>query len=130
MVIGSVFIAQAVAKGNWLREAMQEEQITLGLSEEDIAQGNVVDTAPEAQQAADIIKEHHSNIAPTYGDLLGGGRYDPTNPKHLSHAQVLNLENSLGLAVLGFGVSTMALGSGVFRTVSGVGLACTGLPLA
>jgi len=81
VVIGSVFIAQAVEKNNWMREAMRVEHVTLGLSEEQIAEGQVIDSLEEAQGAGDNIREHRRNIAPTYEDLLSGGRFDPTNPK-------------------------------------------------
>jgi len=129
MVIGSIFIAQAVEKNNWMREAMQVEYVTLGLSEEQIAEGEVIDTAEEAQVAGDAIREHRRGIAATYNELLGGGRYDPTNPKHLSYAQALNMENYLYLAVLGFGVTTVITGTGALMIIMGIALGATGVVL-
>jgi len=129
MVVGSVFIAQAVEKDNWMREAMRVEQVTLSLSDEQIAAGQVIDSLEEAQIAGDTIREHRRNIAPTYEDLLGGGRYDPTNPKQLSYAQALNMENYLYLAVLGFGVTTVIIGTGVFMVITGFALGVTGVVL-
>ena len=98
------------------------EQVTFGLSEEQIAAGDVIDTAKEAQTAADIIKEHRKGIASTYQDLLAGGRFDPTNPEHLSYAQALNMENYLYLAVASFGLINVVLGTGVFMIIAGVAL--------
>ena len=127
--MGSVFIAQAVQKDHWMAEVMRVEHVTLGLSEEQIAKGEVVDTAKEAQIAGDTIREHRRNIAPTYEDLLGGGQFDPTNPKDLSYAQALNMENYLYLAVLGFGVTTVIIGTGVFMILIGIALGGTGVVL-
>jgi len=129
MVVGSVFIAQAVEKDNWMREAMRVEQVTLSLSDEQIAAGQVIDSLEEAQIAGDTIREHRRNIAPTYEDLLGGGRYDPTNPEQLSYAQALNMENYLYLAVLGFGVTTVIIGTGAFMVITGFALGVTGVVL-
>ena len=129
VVIGSVFIAQAIEKNNWMKEAMQIEKVTLGLDESAVAKGEVVDSADEAQVAGDTIREHRRNIGPTYDELLAGGRFDPLNPKHLSYAQALNMENYLYLAVLGFGVTTAIIGSGVFMIVTGFALGATGVVL-
>ncbi len=129
VVIGSVFITQAVEKNNWMKEAMRVEQVTFSLSEEQIAEGEVIDTAEEAQVAGDTIKEHRRNIASTYEDLLGGGRFDPTNLKQLSYAQALNMENYLYLAVLGFGVTTVIIGTGAFMIIMGIALGATGVVL-
>ncbi len=129
VVVGSVFIAQAVEKNNWMQEAMRVEKVTLGLSEEQIAEGQIIDSLEEAQVAGDTIREHRRNIAPTYEDLLGGGRFDPTNPKHLSYAQALNMENYLYLAVLGFGVTTVIIGTGAFMIITGFALGTSGVVL-
>ena len=95
VAIGSVFIAQAVEKNSWMKSAMQEEQVVLGLDEEVIAAGELIDTARDAQIAGDTIREHRRNIASTYEELPGGGCCDPLNPRHLSYAQALNMENYL-----------------------------------
>ena len=127
VVIGTVFIAQAVEKNNWMKEALRLEKVTLALPEETVAEGNVIDTAEEAQAAGDLLREHRRGIAPTYGDLLSGERYDPTNPKHLTYAQALNMENYLYLAVLGFGVTDVVIYSGVFMIIIGIALGVVGL---
>lgn len=129
VVIGSVFIAQALEKNNWMKSAMRVEKVTLGLSEEQIEKGEIVDTAEEAQIAGDTIREHRRNIAQTYDELLGEGPFDPTNPQHLSYAQALNMENYLYLAVLGFGVTRVILGAGVFMILTGIAFGATGVVL-
>ena len=127
--MGVGFVVQGVAKDNFLREAMRQEQVTYGLPEEEVAKGNVIDTAEEAQKVGDTVREHRQNIAATYQDLLGSGRFDPTNPEHLSYAQAMNMENYLYLAVAGFGLTTVVIASGAFMIVVGIALGATGLVL-
>ena len=129
VVLGGVFIAQGIAKNHLLVTAMQQEKITLGIPSEKLAEGAVIDSAEEAEIAGDTIREHRHGIAPTYGDLLGEDRYDPTNPTQLTYAQALNLENYLYLAVLGFGVTQVVIGSGAFMVITGLALGGTGAAL-
>ncbi len=129
IVLGSVFIGQGISKNNLLVQAMQTEQITLGVPSEKLEEGEIIDSASEAQIAGDTVREHRHGIAPTYGDLLAGGKFDATNPTQLTYAQALNLENYLYLAVLGFGLVQVVLASGVFMIVTGLALGGTGLML-
>ena len=129
VVLGGVFIGQGMAKENLLVTAMQQEKITLGIPDARLAAGEVIDTAEEAEVAGDTVREHRHGIAPTYGELLGEGRFDPTNPQQLTYAQALNLENYLYLAVLGFGVTQVVIGSGAFMVITGLALIGTGVAL-
>ena len=129
IVIGGIFLGQAFAKNDLIVTAMQQEQITLGIEEGGLTEGEVIDSASEAEIAADTVREHRHGIAPTYGDLLGDGRYDPTSMEQLTYAQALNLENYLYLAVLSFGVTQVALGAGAFMIVTGIALGVTGMVL-
>jgi hypothetical protein len=129
IVLGTFFIVQGVTKADWMSEAMRQEQITLGLDETAIANGELVDTAGEAQAAGDTIREHRRTIAPTYDELLGGGRYNASNPDHLTYAQALNMENYLYLGVLGFGVTDIALASGAFMVAVGIALGAIAIAL-
>lgn len=128
MVVGAVFIGQGVSKNNELAEAMRVEHVTLGI-EADELEGQVIDSLPEARAAGDIIREHRRGIAPTYSDLLGGGRYNPEDTVQLQYAQALNLENYLYLAVVAFGLTQSVIGSGVFMVITGLALAGTGVVL-
>jgi glucose dehydrogenase len=47
----------------------------------------------------------------------------------LKYAQALNLENYLYLAVLGFGVTQIAMGAGAFMVITGIALGVTGVVL-
>lgn len=127
IVMGAVFIGQGVSKDNQLREAMQVEQVILGIESE--LEGEVIDSLAEALKAGDTIREHRRGIAPTYSDLLQEERYDPTNPQHLTYAQAMNLENYLYLAVVAFGLTQAVTASGVFMVITGIALGGTGVVL-
>jgi len=129
IVIGGVFIEQGIAKNNLIAERMEIEQVTLALDPDNPDVYTQVTDITTAQEAGDVIAEHRRNIAPTYQDLLAGGRYDPTNPAHLSYAQAMNLENYLYLAVAAFGLVQIALASGAFMVVTGLALGGTGWAL-
>ncbi len=129
IVIGAVFIGQGIAKNNYLVTAMRQEKITLGIPSDKIAEGEIIDNATEAQIAGDTVREHRHTISPTYGDLLGGKSFDPTNPTQLTYAQALNLENYLYLAVLGFGLTQVVIANGIFMVITGIAFGGTGIVL-
>ena len=123
LAMGIVFIQQGFAKESYLVNAMTQEEIVLEGVE------GVIDTPAEAQLAGDTVREHRHGIAPTYGELLGGERFDPTNPSQLSYAQALNLENYLYLAVASFGIFNVVKATGAFMLVMGLALGATGYGL-
>ena len=127
IVMGAIFVGLGVVKNNQLVTAMRVEQVKLPLHEGE--ESSLIDSGAEAQAAGDIIREHRRGIAPTYQDLLGEGRYDPTNPQHLSYAQALNMENYLYLAVVGFGLIQSVMANGAFMIISGIALGATGVVL-
>lgn len=128
VILGAVFISQGIVKNNLLKQAMAVEQVRLPLHpEEENAPPSLIDTPEEAQAAGDIIRGHRHAIAPTYQDLLGSGKFDPTNPQHLSYAQALNMENYLYLGVLAFGLTQVVTVSGVFMVITGLALGATGV---
>lgn len=123
LVMGIVYIQQGFSREAYLKDAMTQEQITMEGVE------GIIDTATEALLAGDTVREHRHGIAPTYGDLLGEGRFDPTNPTQLSYAQALNLENYLYLAVASFGVFTVVKTTGIAMILIGLALGATGFAL-
>jgi hypothetical protein len=129
IIMGGVFIGMGMTKSHVLTQAMRVEKITLGLTQEQINAGDILDTAGEALKAGDTIREHRHELAPTYNDLLAGGRFDPTNPDHVTYMQALNLENYLYLAVIGFSLTQTVTASGVFMIIAGVAFGGTGLAL-
>ena len=93
IVLGAVFVGLAFQKEAWMRDTARLEKVTLGLTEEQIKKGEVVDSADKMQVAADTISKHRRSIAPTYNDLLAqsGGKFDPTNSQDMIYAQALNM---------------------------------------
>ncbi len=127
IVMGAVFIGLGASRDMQLKEAMRVENVTLGIESE--LAGEVIDSLPEAMEAGNTIREHRRSIAASYEDLLGEGRYDPTNPQHLTYAQALNLENYLYLAVVAFGLTQAVMASGVFMVITGIALGSAGIVL-
>ena len=128
VVMGAVFIGLGVARNSELKEAMRVEHVSLGIEAAEV-KGQVIDSLEEAKEAGDTIREHRRGIATTYEDLLGGGRFDPTDPNQLTYAQALNLENYLYLAVVAFGLVQSVTASGVFMVFTGIALGATGVVL-
>jgi hypothetical protein len=125
IALGITFITIGASKQAYLQDAMDVEQITLELSDEQVAAGEVVDTAAEAQAAGDLVRQHRHEMG-LYSEVLGGGRFDPTKPEQLTYAQALNLENYLYLAVASFGLTTVAIGAGVGMLLAGIAFAIVG----
>jgi hypothetical protein len=134
ILIGAVFVGLSVQKNNYITQSLREQKITLGLSAEQVAQGQVVDNAASAQVAAETLGKHLKSIAPTYGDLMAantktGGKYDPTNPSNLTYTQGLNLQNAMNMAVMGYGVIQATMATGLALIVLGLGVGLGGLVL-
>jgi hypothetical protein len=125
VIMGIIFLQQGFSKQSLLTHALKQENITFEID----GKQTIIDNAKKAQKAGDTVKEHRHSIAPTYGDLLGGKNFDPTNPKQLTYAQALNLENYLYLAVASFGLVTVVLASGGFMLLSGIALGLIGFAL-
>jgi hypothetical protein len=122
--MGIVFVQQGFAQEAWLTQTMKQEQITMPGEP-----GTIVDNAKLAEAAGDIVRADRHKIAPTYGDLLGGGHFNPANPTQLTYAQAMNIENYLYLAVTAFGVFTVVKATGAFMVVMGLALGATGYSL-
>lgn len=127
VIMGGIFIGLGASRDMQLKEAMRLEHVTLSI-ESDL-EGETIDSLTEALEAGDTIREHRRGIAASYEDLLGEGRYDPTNPQHLTYAQAMNLENYLYLAVVAFGLTQAVMASGVFMVITGIALGSTGIVL-
>ncbi len=129
IVIGAVFVFEGVSKNNLIVDRMNVEKVTLAIDPNNPNQLTQIQNGADAQKAADTIAGHRRALAPSYQDLLGSGRFDPTNPKHLTYAQAMNLENYLYMAVTAFGLIQVVMAAGAFMIVTGVALGLTGLVL-
>jgi hypothetical protein len=117
--IGAAFIVQGIDKNNVITEAMRIEQATYGGNEE-IA--GVIDTSEEAQLMAETLREHRLDVG-LYTQL------ERDDPRRDTILKAMTMENSLNLAQLGYGVTTVVIVSGVFMIIMGVALGGTGLGL-
>lgn len=126
LAIGITFVSIGAGKQAYIQDAMDKEKITLELTEEQIAAGEFVDTSAEAQAAGDLVREHRHKMG-TYSEVLGGGRFDATNPEHLTYGQALTLENYLYLAVNSFGLVLVAIAAGVSMLISGIAFILIGV---
>jgi len=129
LVLGGVFIVEGVMKNNLIVNRMKVEKVTLAVNPDTPGVLSEINNAADAQKAADTIASHRRAMAPTYQDLLAGGRFDPTNPLHLSYAQAMNLENYLYMAVTAFGLIQVTMATGLFMVVTGLALGGGGLVL-
>src|SRR4030042_3861563 len=127
LVIGIVFVYQGVSKANMITGQMREENVSTAvfLGGDAIA-GDVIDSAGEAQRAADTVKEHRHGLAASYADL---GRYNPGNQTHLSYTQALNLEKYLYMGALSLGFTPAVTAIGVFMILVGLALGAVWLAL-
>ena len=125
VVIGSGIAGIAVGqeKAHNLSSRLKTEAVSLRTFDTNAPASEVITTAAQAQLAADTLDKHRKSIAPTYAALLNGQKFDPTIPKELTYAQAMNLEDSMNLAVLGFGVTTVLTLIGVLMIVLGIALA-------
>ena len=130
LAMGVAFVVEGQSKANYIKDQMRAEQVTMAsLGIEGAEEGNVIDSAAEAEKVANVVKEHRLSIAPTYADLMAmspSGRYDPTIKAHLSYNQAMNLENYLYLGVASLGLTTVTMVSGAFMMVTGLGLSLIG----
>jgi hypothetical protein len=125
--MGVTFLYEGFSKQMFIEDAMRTENITLSsLGVKGPNSGLVIQNAETAQIAADKVRADRRSIATSYGDLMAGGKFDPTNPEHLKYAQALNIENYLYMAVLGLGVTTIAEAIGGFFLVIALALGVTG----
>jgi hypothetical protein len=129
LIAGIIFSQQGLSKYMLIRELASTEKVTTALSEDQVRRGEIVDSLNRMQAAADVIRTHRQKIAQTYNELLGGGKYDPTNPKQLTYAQAINLENYLYLGVLSFGTTYLMMGIGGFMLLMAVSLGAIGIAL-
>jgi len=130
LVMGLAFIGQGLSKQTYIINAMKEEKVPLAaLGVKGIDPTEIIDTAKEAEIAGNTVREHRHGIAASYKELLGTGKFDPTNPKHLTYSQAINLENYLFLGVAGLGLVTVVLASGGFMIVTALALGAIGFAL-
>lgn len=127
--IGGTFFGIGLAKNQLIVDRMNVEKVSLAVDPNNPSVYTQINNAADAQKAADTIATHRRAIAPTYQDLLAGGRFDSTNATHLTYAQAMNLENYLYMAVTAFGLIQIAEATGGFMILTGLALGAAGFAL-
>lgn len=124
LVLGLLFIYQGIVQQNVLVEALTQEKITMAPFGGE--PNDIINSMDKAMKAGDTVREHRHSIAPSYGELLGGEKYNPANPIQLTYAQAMNLENYLYLAVASFGLVQVILAVGGFMILTALALGIIG----
>ena len=123
VAFGIVFMVNGFSAKAQIADELRAEEVTLGLDADAATNGDLVDTTEEAQAAQDILEEHLRNNYGTYGDTGSG------SPERTSYLDGTTLRNSLNLARVSFGLSTIAIASGGVMLIMGMGFVGTGLVL-
>ncbi len=128
LVIGIVFIVQSVSVKAMVTEGLAAEGQTSQLpeeGEEGYFEGNVVDTAEEAAAVAEYLLGHMrgEDGKTTYRTTERG------SDERASYLDGFSLVTGLNLAVMGFGVVTIALAAGVVMITTGLALGGAGVGL-
>ncbi len=114
IAVGGVFIAQGLATKQLVVDGLRSERVTLGIEESEALSGEMVDTPEEAQAAAETITQHLRERYGTYADTARG------SAERVTYLDGLTLINSLNQAVMGFGMVTVVIVSGVLLTIMGL----------
>lgn len=119
LVIGGVFIAEAVVKDRELYTALKEEKVNYNAEGANLG---LIDTPDKAVQMAAVLKGHRFEQG-IYTEL-------PRNdPKRATILDAMTLENSLHIAHLGHGVVQVVTAAGVGLIIIGLALGGTGLAM-
>jgi hypothetical protein len=133
MIVGSVFAYMGFTKQNDVKAGLAVEKVAYNFTDDKTAAPTPVESMTDLENMAKTLKSHRDKIAPSYGELTGRNeskKFDPTNPGNLSYAQGMNLENSLHIALLSFGMTWMMIGVGAFMWLVGIALLLIGMALA
>ncbi len=129
IVCGGLAIYLGQSNANAVSDHLKSQKISLRIFDENAPADAVVTNAAQARAAADTISGHLQKIAPSYSDLLGGKKFDPTNPTQLTYVTGLNLEGQFNLAALAFGLTTVLTFFGAVLIAIGVVLLIIGLDI-
>ncbi len=120
MVLGLVFIGGGiylVVQGQDAKDEVRDSIVSENIiTSEDASIPNVlVNNAAKAKAEADVIEVHYLEITggKTYAEL------DRDDPNRETAFRAVQLRTSLNLAVMGFKVSDLVIGMGVFMIVVG-----------
>ena len=117
--IGGIFVAKGLDVKAEIQAELLQEQVTTG--QDASIPGVMVQDSTTAKAQQDAITAH------TYGEWGPYSGLDREDPRRDVYLKGLTLRNSLNLAIMGFGVADLAIGTGVIAIV--LGLAMTGFAI-
>lgn len=119
MSMGTFFVVKGLDAKTEIEMALVKERVVT--SNDAPIPGVMVNDAPTARAQQDAIEAH------TYGRWGPYSEMDREDPNRDSYLKGLTLRNALNMAVMGFGVADLAIGTGVVTVV--LGLAMSGFAL-
>lgn len=126
---GAVSIVLGTTNSKAVSDQLKEQKVSLRVFDENAPSDALITNASQARLAADTLAEHLKNIAPSYSELLGGKRFDPTNPTQLTYVTGMNLQGQMNLAALAFGLTTVLTFFGVVLILIGIVLLIVGIDI-
>ena len=129
LVIGIVFIVQSVSVKAKVTEGLADEGQTSQLpeeGEEGYFEGNVVDTAGEAEAVAEYLLGHMHDSNEEEDGTARYNNLERGSEERASYLDGFSLVTGLNLAVTAFGVAQIALAAGVVMITTGLSLGATG----
>jgi hypothetical protein len=112
VVMGSVFVAMGAKARGDIRDALVKEQVIT--SKDAPIPGVLVEDARTAKAQQDAIEAH------TFGKFGPYSKMKSDDPNRATYLNGLTLRNSLNLAVVGFGVADLAIGTGAISIILGL----------
>jgi hypothetical protein len=108
---GAYMVIEGISVRNEIRDELRDEQIVT--SQDASVPGVLVEDAETARAQADVIKEHTLGTWGPYSQLP---REDPRRAQFIDG---VTLRTALNVAVMGFGVTDLVIGTGVIVTMAG-----------
>ena len=121
IAMGSVFVYMGLEAKSDISAALRKEQVIT--SQDATIPGALVEDAATAQAQQDIIESHTFGRWGPYSQME---RDDPNRDTYLSG---LTLRTALNLAVVGFGVTDLAIGTGAISIMLGLIIAGLAVPV-
>jgi hypothetical protein len=118
IALGAFFIAQGFNKANLITKTMVAQNITYGSADGTIE--GIIDTPQEAAAMAAILEEHRAAL----GSYTSLQRDDPNRQTILN---AMTMENSLTMAQMGYGLTQVVEGTGVFMVIIGLTIGAGGV---
>lgn len=122
--LGILFVVMGFDAKATIRAAMAEENVTTSKEsvEFGVPAGLLVQDAKTAEAQANVIKMHSIDRYGLYTEM------ERDDPNRATYVTGLTLRNSLNLAVMGFGVADLAIGTGAIVLLMGVATLVVGVP--